>query len=109
MDKSLWTPIEGTKELLDSHKELNPDFCPQASKLGYEERVKLTLEVGEELTTEEELRELFKNKENAVRLGWLGMDQRKSKEGQCLGKGVGRITQTEEANYYVLSYAFGAN
>ena len=29
------------------------------------------------------------------------------KEGQCFGKGVGRISQTEEANYYVTSYAFG--
>ena len=28
MHKSLSTPIEGTKELLSTHKDLNRHFCP---------------------------------------------------------------------------------
>ena len=52
--------------LMETHKDLNKHFDPKPSKLSLDERVKLATQVGEEITTPEELRELFANKVHPV-------------------------------------------
>ena len=66
MHKSLSSPIPSMQSLMESHKDLNKHYDPKPSKLSLEERVKLAMKVGEEVTTPEELKELFEKKAHPV-------------------------------------------